>query len=297
MSNIVSAWFDRSTILATGPDAERYLQGQLSADIAKLEVGDSTWSLLLAPTGKMIAWLRVSRTGDESFVIDLDPAAGEEALARLLRFKLRVDADLTLAAGQHMLSVRSLDGRSPATAAATPALDAPEQPEGVLVAVVPGRSIGVAGYDLIAVERSLVNVPAEAVEDPAALEADRIAHGIPLHGAEIDADVIPGELGAWLVEESVSWTKGCYTGQELVARIDSRGNNTPRRLSVLTFAQDSVKVALGIDVVDVDGGTVGIVTSTGEGRALALLKRSVEPGSTVLIEGHEATTERMDAGQ
>lgn len=308
MTNTVLAWFDRSAIVATGPDASSYLHGQLSADIGRLGVGDSAWSLLLAPTGKMVAWLRVNRTGEESFVLDLDPAAGEEALARLMRFKLRVDVDLSLETGYRMLSVRSVgepgresgDDTAAMTAAGEEAATdagAPEQPEGVLVGVAPGRTVGVVGYDLIARTPSLIIAPAAASEDPSAVEADRIAHGIPAHGAEIDTDVIPGELGGWLVEESVSWTKGCYTGQELVARVDSRGNNTPRHLSILTFAQDSVKVPYGVGVVDADGKVVGSVTSTSGGRALALLKRSVEPGSTVSIEGHQATTERMDGRQ
>lgn len=292
MSNTVCASFDRSVIIATGPDASAYLQGQLSADVARLDVGDSTWSLLLAPTGKMVAWLRVNRVGEDTFVIDLHPSAAEAALARLMRFKLRVDADLRLETGWHMLSVRTGGDRDTAPESTAPAM--PEQSDGVVVGVAAGRAVGVVGYDLISASPSLVAAPEGAGEDPGAIEAHRIAHGIPAHGAEIDEDVIPGELGAWLVEESVSWTKGCYTGQELVARVDSRGNNTPRNLSILTFSEDSVKVPFGVDVVDADGGIVGTVTSTSEGRALALLKRSVEPGATVLIDGHEATTERID---
>lgn len=296
MGNIVGAWFDRSVIAAQGADAASYLQGQLSADVAALPVGGSCWSLLLAPTGKMIAWLRVNRLGEETFAIDLDPAAGEEALARLNRFKLRVDVELTLLEGRRMVSVRGLDG-----AAAEPI----GQAATVIVGVVAGASTGVVGYDLITPDETVVALPTGLVFDEEWVEASRVLHGIPAHGREIDDDVIPGELGAWLIEESVSWTKGCYTGQELVARVDSRGNNTPRHLSVLVVTPNAAVPTdaappeqvprVGAEVVAADGSVVGVVSSAARGGALALLKRSVGDGDPVSIDDITATATRRTA--
>lgn len=97
-------------------------------------------------------------------------------------------------------------------------------------------------------------------------------------GAEVTEATIPAELGRWVVDASVSFTKGCYTGQELVARIDSRGGNVPRHLRGLTT--DDLPPAPGEAVV-VDGKEVGTVTSSavaadGSVVGLALVHRSVE---------------------
>ena len=87
----------RDVIVAEGPDTEAFLQGQLSQDVVAMAVGSSAWSLLLEPQGKVQSWLRVSRTADQAFVLDLDAGAGEAALTRLTRFKLRTDCTLALA--------------------------------------------------------------------------------------------------------------------------------------------------------------------------------------------------------
>jgi folate-binding protein YgfZ len=88
---------------------------------------------------------------------------------------------------------------------------------------------------------------------PEAYHAVRIECGVPMMGAELDTSTIPAEAG--IVDRSVSWTKGCYTGQELVARIDSRGSNVPRRLT---------GVVLGADVMPPVGATVHAVAAEAE---------------------------------
>ena len=84
---------------------------------------------------------------------------------------------------------------------------------------------------------------------PEALNAVRVEAGWPAMGAELGPDldplVIPAEAGPWLVDASVSFTKGCYTGQELVARVDSRGSNTPRHLRGLVVSTDVAPVMSG----------------------------------------------------
>ena len=106
-------------------------------------------------------------------------------------------------------------------------------------------------------------------------------------GHELDESVIPGEAGQWLVDASVSFTKGCYTGQELVARVDSRGNNTPRRLHGLVLSTN-VLPPVGAEVV-VDGEVRGTLTSVGESLdlrapvALGYVHRSVETPCDVTL--------------
>jgi folate-binding protein YgfZ len=219
----------RDVVDVSGPDAIGYLQGQLSQDVEALAIGQSAWSLLLQPTGKVDAWLRVTRTADDAARLDVDEGAGETVLARLRRFKLRTKAELELSTW------------------------APDQP----------------------------------VSDPEELEARRIEAGVPAMGAEITEATIPAELGQWLIDASVSFTKGCYTGQELVARIDSRGGKGPRPLRGLVVQGDVP--AVGAEV-RVGGAPVGTVTSSARSPelgpiALALLARSVEPGTTVEVDG------------
>ncbi len=122
---------------------------------------------------------------------------------------------------------------------------------------------------------------------PEAVEVVRIEAGVPKMGAEITDDVIPAELGQWLIDASVSFTKGCYTGQELVARIDSRGGNVPRRLRGLVVEGAEVPPP-GAEVV-VDGEVVGTLTSSGYSPglaapvALAFVRRKVEPPAAAVI--------------
>lgn len=121
---------------------------------------------------------------------------------------------------------------------------------------------------------------AEEAPSPAEAEEARIAAGVPGH-ADI-AGRIPGETG--LVPMAVSFTKGCYTGQELVARVDSRGNNVPR---LLRHVEAQSPVAPG-DAIVVDGQVLGEVTSAAGNAAIASVHRSVEVPADALIRGADA---------
>ena len=110
-------------------------------------------------------------------------------------------------------------------------------------------------------------------------ERQRILAGMPRMGTELTEDTIPGEGGQQLIDLSVSFTKGCYTGQELVARIDSRGGNVPRPVRVLQASGD---VSVG-DEVKAGDDVVGVVTSAAGDVALAPLMRKVEIGDEVTV--------------
>ena len=248
----------RDVIIVSGPDTEAFLQGQLSQDCAALRVGSSAWSLLLQPQGKIDAWLRVSRTDDDRFLLDLDAGAGSAALERLQRFKLRTACELVL----ETWTVVAVRGRG---SAALDVVDAP----GLEVAA-PSEWPGVDGVDLLG--RHVEVPPGLDTAGPSALESLRILSGVPAMGAELDARTIPAEAG--IVERSVSFTKGCYTGQELVARIDSRGGNVPRRLrGIISRSDDALPV--GAEIV-VAGETVGAITSAEGAVGLGYVKRSVD---------------------
>ena len=223
---------ERDVVRVAGPDAETYLQGQTSQDVAKLGDGDWAWALVLQPQGKLDAFVRVSRRGPDEFLLDSDAGMGPALVARLGRFKLRTKVDIDQL-GWQVVAVRgtarpelaaSLSEGGASGGAATA--------RGAFEWAVPFEWGGLAGYDLFG---PTVVVPLEATPvDAAAYEAVRVEAGFPRHGDELDERTIPAEAG--LVEASVSFTKGCYTGQELVARIDSRGSNVPRRLRGLLLS-------------------------------------------------------------
>lgn len=253
---------DRAFVRVAGPDAESYLQGQLSQDLAAFPHG---LSFLLEPTGKVCALVRYVRQATDAFLLDTDAPAGEALLARLQRFKLRTKADIE-AVEHRCTRVFGGDVRGGFPAPWPPAHDAPVD---VLDEDVPGA------HDL----------------DAIGYERRRILAGVPVVGVDIGPDTIPGEVGQWAIVAAVSFTKGCYTGQELVARIDSRGGNVPRPLRVLESA-DGGHLAPAGEVADAGGAVVGRVTSAAADVALAPLARRIEPGAEVRVDGHPAVVLR-----
>ena len=266
----------RDVVRVTGPDAVSFLQGQVSQDVEGLARGASAWSFVLQPQGKVDAWFRITRVDDAELLLDVDGGFGEALVARLERFKLRTKADFELLADWRCLAVRGGPGPGHAFA---PGCGWP----------------GVDGYDLLG----------EAPDAPegvargtlAQYEALRIECGVPRMGSELTERTIPAEAGAAVIERSVSFTKGCYTGQELVARIDSRGGNVPRHLRGLVLDGDDVPEP-GEPVV-IEGTEVGVVTSAARSErldalvALAYIKRDVDIPTGASVGGRVARIEAL----
>jgi tRNA-modifying protein YgfZ len=287
---------DRDVVRVGGPDAESYLQGQTSQDIARLAPGDGAWALVLQPQGKLDAFVRVYRTGPAEFLVDTDAGMGGPLVARLLRFRLRTKVD-----------IEQLDWRAVAVRGPSAVLPSgPGGADGADGAVVPFEWGGFTGYDILG---PAPRVPAEVRAVGASdYEAGRVEAGFPRHGTELDDRTIPAEAG--LVEASVSFTKGCYTGQELVARIDSRGNNVPRNLRGLLLtgparagmrlykAGTEMTAKEGADVAPAESGPgapvreVGRLTSVAYSRrlgwvALGYVGRGTEVGSELVARDDE----------
>ncbi len=262
---------DREVVTATGEEAATYLHGQVSQNITGLRVGQSARTLVLSPQGRIDAWARVTRVGEQSFWLDVEPGTGRPLLERLERFKLRTKIELGLST-MSMISVRG-----PASPAPQPGradrIDAP-----VLWHDTPG-------FDRLGPD---VDWP-DGIEagDPRAFEALRIRSGMPLMALDSGEKTIPAELG--IVDVSADFTKGCYVGQELVARIDSRGNNTPRRLWGVRIADG---VAAPGDPIVLGDDTIGVITSSvstsEETVALASIVRSAEVPGDVTVNGAPA---------
>jgi len=287
----------RDIVRVAGPEAESYLQGQTSQDVAKLGNGGWAWALVLQPQGKLDAFVRVFRRGPDEFLLDTDAGVGPPLVARLGRFKLRTKVDIDQLDWQ-VVAVRgtgrpelpaSLSESATAQGGAAPGGAA----NGGATVAVPFEWGGLAGYDLFG--PSVAIPPGATPVDAAAYEAVRVEAGFPRHGDELDERTIPAEAG--LVDGSVSFTKGCYTGQELVARIDSRGSNVPRHLRGLLLSGQAETGARLVDLAvapvasDAPGSVgkeVGRLTSVARSPrlgwvALGYVGRSVEPGATLAV--------------
>lgn len=277
-SSVAAVQTERDIIDVVGPGGRDYLHGQLSQDVEGLAEGTSTLTLLLQPQGKIDGWLRLTRRATDRYWLDVEAGFGQQALDRLLRFKLRVDAELTLST-LPMIAVRG-----PAVARWT----ADQQPETpVDGAVVDALWPGVDGVDIIGRDAS---IPSGIDEAPlAALDALRIRLGIPAMGAELTSSTIPAAAG--IVDRSVDFSKGCYVGQELVARIDSRGSNTPTKLRSVRFLDVDGSLPEAGATILVDGAEVGELTSvtsatSGSSYGLGYVRRVVEvPASAEVIAG------------
>jgi folate-binding protein YgfZ len=266
---------ERDVVRVSGPDAVTYLQGQLSQDVVRLQVGSCAWTFVLQPQGKVDAWFRITRLADDTFLCDVDGGAGAALVARLNRFKLRVK-----------LTIEPLEWQCVAVRG-VPALEVDADALGAPVAA-PVDWAGTAGVDLLGPAVALPSGVAEGTREQ--YDAWRVSVGMPAMGAELDESTIPAEAG--VVDVSVSFTKGCYTGQELVARVDSRGSRTPRKLRRVVLASH-IEASPGTVLLAEDGHEVGVLTTVAGGEALAYVRREVEPPATVLVEGAPASVEAL----
>ena len=276
---------DRARLTVHGSEAGEFLQGQLTNDVEGLGPGEGCYAALLDRKGKIRADMRVLRTDSDRFLIDTEGACGELVLSHLQMYKVGRDAaveDSTADSG--LLSL--IGPRSEEIAGA------PIRPEHahreLTIGGVACRAIATdIGIDLLVPRDGLGPVGAALVDagaEPIGIEAAEIARveaGRPRVGYEIGAGTMPQEAG--INERAVSFTKGCYIGQETVARLHYKGKPN-RHLRKLALEHP---VAEG-DPVSMDGravGTIGtaVLSPAGGPLALAILRREAEPGAEVIV--------------
>jgi anthranilate synthase component 1 len=274
---VARAPYERDGLIVHGADAASFLHGQLTQDIEGLPERGSVWSLLLEPDGKFVALLRVSRLGTHHFGIDTDPGQGPAVVERLRRFLIRVDCEVTDSDTSVMQALRG-----PAT---DTVLLPPNQRGPDFIESWVGWP-GVPGLDLAFDVRGLPgDLPHASADD---LEALRIEAGWPRSGVDLGPGDIPADAGAACIDATVCFTKGCYTGQELVERMDARGARSPRPLRGLILNEQTEVPPAGAEVV-LGGEVVGTVTSASYAVwrdapvALARVARTVEPSCVGLV--------------
>jgi folate-binding protein YgfZ len=236
-------------VRVSGPDARRFLDGLLSQDLAALHPQRALRSFLLSPQGKLRALLWVAGN-DEQVDLYTDRGLGTRVTSDLAHYKIRIKADI---------------------AAPSPAVAFLDEIPVAAVAAPLGDRMRSFGTD----DPGGIPIP-EATWD-----AIRIEAGEPIMDRDVDEKTIPQETG--LVEEAVSFEKGCYLGQELVSRLDSRQGRVNRNLRRV-----EIDGALEAPVpARVDGEEVGAITSiaTSSSRTLGLglLHRRVEPGDLIEV--------------
>jgi tRNA-modifying protein YgfZ len=257
---------DRDLVVVHGTDAFSFLQSLVSQDLDPVGDGEAVDSLLLSPQGKLDVVFRLVRVGEEAW-LDCDAGFGAQLAASLNRFRIRVQAEVDdRSGGWGMVAVRGGDGAAP--------------PDGCL---------GFANGDVIGPVVSLEAI-ADRGLDVDAYERWRIEAGVARLGIDVNEKTIPQE--ASLERSAVSFTKGCFLGQELVCRIDTRGhvNKYLRRLEVIGADRPDVgaEIRFGDQVV----GAVTSVTPADGGPVVALgyVRREVEVPAEVSIGAPDASS-------
>jgi len=248
------AFRPRSFVRVAGPDAEEYLNRMVSNDVAVLGLGETCEALLLTPKARIVAPLLVLRRGHDDFLLLTEPELGERVRTELVRSRFAAKTEIEIE--EHVSHVVFGNGEG------IPTLDYGE----------PAAEVLDAGLE-----------PTVSAEE---LELLRIRAGTPAWGKELDGRVLPAEAG--LDERAISFTKGCFPGQEPVARLHYRGhaNRGLRLLGLEAMPEPESEL-------EFDGKTVGRITSaaaTEDGViALAYVRREVPPDAELVIGRRRAT--------
>ena len=247
----------RAVIAVTGEDRVSFLQGLVSQDVSKAEAGRALWSALLTPQGKWLAEFFIIADGDR-LLLDVEADQRDDLIKRLSRFRLR--AKVAVTADDYVVQA-AWGGAAPAV------------PDGL---VAEDARLPEAGFRIL----SRAGLAADATL--AEWDAHRLRLGLPDGARDLEREKTVlleagfDELGG------ISWTKGCYMGQELTARTRYRGL-LKRRLVPVTIEGDAP--APGTIILSADGRDVGTMRSSEGNLGLAVLRLEVLDGATALTAG------------
>jgi tRNA-modifying protein YgfZ len=273
MNAVFQARVARDLVEVSGPDATSFLQSLVSQDLDALGVGEGGHSLLLQPQGKLLVDFYAVHVAADVWWCVCEGGFGDALATGFDRFKIRVKVDVR----QVPVAALAVRGVQPN---AGPGLQ--------LVGV--DWEAGAPAFDAVGTESAIAAL-SDSLDAPLvdtdAYERARIEAGVPRQGFDTDERTIPQEAGLELV--AVSFTKGCFVGQELVCRIDARGHVNRHLRRLRAPGGDMPRGA----TVASEGREVGEVTSAAGTVALAMLRREIEPGARVDVGGFAADVEAL----
>ncbi len=288
---------ERGKLALTGAEAKEFLHGQVTNDVEGLEPGSGCYAAFLTHKGKMLGDLRILDAGDE-LLLDCERVALQELFTMIRRFKLGRAVELhkrTLERG--LLSLIGPDARRLSAAEELPAAEhshrAAELADAPVRLIVTDLGVDVLcdSADTERVTAALTAAGAVSAAEELA-EVRRVETGRPRYGVDLDATVIPQEAG--LNARAVSFEKGCYVGQETVARLYFRGkpNRHLRGLKLSGPAAHGDPLRLGEREV---GRLGSVVESPLHGPiALALVRREAVPGASLAVGDDGVSAEVVD---
>jgi folate-binding protein YgfZ len=288
---------DRGKLALTGGGAKEFLNGQVSNEVEELTSGQGVYATFLTHKGKMLGDLRIIDLGDELF-LDTERGALQELFNMIRRFKIGYDVELhkrTLERGLlSLVGPRAREIVGQARLSQREHENVAAEVEGIpvhLIATDVGVDLLCDAADTERLASALRDRGAVAVGEEAA-ECLRVERGRPRYGVDMDDGTIPQEAG--INERAVSFTKGCYVGQETVARLHYKGkpNRHLRGLRLSAPAQRGDALALGDKQVGIVG-TVALSPLHGP-IALALVRREASPGDTVTVGDPAAPAEVVE---
>ncbi len=285
---------DRGKLGLVGPDAAVFLNGQVTNDVEALAPGEGCYAALLTNKGKMLADLRLLRTED-GVLLDCERVALQDVFDVLRRALVGWRVELVKRTVQEaLLAVDGPGARALTGADALPAAEHAHRPAPLggadvrLVATDRGVDVLCAAEDAGAVREALLGAGAAEVGEEAA-EVARVEAGRPRYGVDLDATVIPQEAG--LNERAVSFTKGCYVGQETVARLHYRGKPNRHLRGLRLSAPVPAGTPLRLGDREVGRLTSSVVSGRLGPIGLAIVRREAEPGATLAAGDGGATAE------
>lgn len=284
----------RGKLVLSGPDVAEYLQGQLTNDVEALAPGEGCYAALLDRKGHIQADMRVLRTGEEEIWLDTEPEALELTRRHLETYK--IGRDVAVEDATERRAILSLIGPRSAEVAGVPPL--PEHAcEALTAHGVECLAVGTTGgVDLIAPRdeaerlRGALLAAGAAEVDAEAIEVLRIEAGVPRFGAEMGAETMPAEAG--IVERAVSFEKGCYIGQEPVARLHYRGRPNRHLRGLRLSARAAAGEALRLGEREVGRIGSACVSPAHGPIALAVIRREAGPGNELTV-GEAGVTARV----
>jgi len=275
---------DRGKLALTGSQAKEFLNGQVTNDVEALTPGHGLYAAFLTHKGKMLGDLRVLDLGDELW-LDTERASLQALFDMIRRGKIGFDVELHKRTLQQGLL--SVVGESPVAVGPAEHDNARGAIEGIPVVAVRTD----VGVDLICGAERLADLRGALGLPDVDAEVLRVETGRPRYGIDLDDTVIPQEAG--LNDRAVSFTKGCYVGQETVARLHYRGrpNRHLRGLRLSSLVPTGTPLLLGEREV----GRVGsVVDSPRFGPiALALVRREASPGDELSAGDATATVAEL----